>query len=171
MKYRTNKTLLLFLLSLPALLWSQDPTSVTVDTDSVAVVESSTAVDSVLAEEVALVGDSPNTLSEDVSVASTQEDIPAQRPEGIVQSEGFSVVGLARGMLGMAVLILLSFVFSSNRKAIRWRNVGIGLFAQLVLAIGVLKVKFVQSAFELVSKLFVKTLEFTEAGSTFLLAI
>ena len=169
MKYRTNKTLLLFLLSIPALLWSQEPASVTVDTDSVAVVESFTAVDSVLAEEVALVGDSPNTLSEDVSVASTQEDIPAQRPEGIVQSEGFSVVGLARGMLGMAVLILLSFVFSSNRKAIRWRNVGIGLFAQLVLAIGVLKVKFVQSAFELVSKLFVKTLEFTEAGSTFLL--
>ena len=87
----------------------------------------------------------------------------------LVDSTGFTFTSLMRGLLGMSVLILLSILFSSNRKAIRWRSVGIGLFAQLVLAVGVLKVKFVQNIFEFVSKLFVKTLEFTEAGSIFLL--
>ena len=87
----------------------------------------------------------------------------------LIESTGFTFNGFMRGILGMSVLVLLSILFSSNRKAIRWRSVGIGLFAQLVLAVGVLKVKFVQNIFEFVSKLFVKTLEFTEAGSTFLL--
>ncbi len=87
----------------------------------------------------------------------------------LVDSTGFTFTSLMRGLLGMSVLILLSILFSSNRKAIRWRSVGIGLFAQLVLAVGVLKVKFVQNIFEFVSKLFVKTLDFTADGTKFLL--
>lgn len=89
--------------------------------------------------------------------------------EGIIPSEGFSTNSLMRGVLGMVVLLLLSFLLSTNRKAINWKTVGFGLVAQLLLAIGVLKVPFVQKVFETIGKMFVKVLEFTQAGSTFLL--
>lgn len=89
--------------------------------------------------------------------------------EGIIASEGFSMNSLMRGVLGMAVLLLLSFLLSKNRRAINWKTVGFGLAGQLLLAIGVLKVPFIQKIFETVGKMFVKVLEFTQAGSTFLL--
>ena len=89
--------------------------------------------------------------------------------ETIVPSTGFTFNGLLRGLLGMAVLILISYVFSANRKAINWKTVSFGLIGQLILAVGVLKVPFIQSIFEVISKVFVKILEFTQAGSQFLL--
>lgn len=89
--------------------------------------------------------------------------------EDIIPSSGFSLNGLLRGLLGMAVLILISYVFSANRKAINWKTVSFGLIGQLILAVGVLKVPFIQSIFEVISKIFVKILEFTQAGSQFLL--
>ena len=89
--------------------------------------------------------------------------------ETIVPSTGFTLNGLLRGLLGMAVLILISYVFSANRKAINWKTVSFGLIGQLILAVGVLKVPFIQSIFEVISKVFVKILEFTQAGSQFLL--
>lgn len=88
---------------------------------------------------------------------------------GIIPSEGFTTNSLMRGVLGMVVLLLLSFILSKNRRAINWKTVGFGLAAQLLLAIGVLKVPFIQKIFETVGKMFVKVLEFTQAGSTFLL--
>lgn len=85
------------------------------------------------------------------------------------QAVGFSFTSFYRGILGMLVVLLIAFLFSSNRKAINWRVVGIGLGVQLLLAIGVLTVPFVQQFFEFLSKIFVKILSFTEAGSEFLL--
>ncbi|WP_418509148.1 NupC/NupG family nucleoside CNT transporter [Corallibacter sp.] len=87
----------------------------------------------------------------------------------IIPSQGFSMQSLARGALGMLVLLLVSFILSKNRKAINWKTIGFGLAAQLLLAIGVLKIPFVQKSFEFVGKIFVKILEFTQAGSEFLL--
>lgn len=92
-----------------------------------------------------------------------------QKENSIVKSEGFSANSLMRGALGMVILLLIAFLLSQNRKAIRWKTVGLGLLAQLLLAIGVLKVAFVQSIFEFVGKGFVAILDFTIAGSTFLL--
>ena len=69
----------------------------------------------------------------------------------------------------MFSLIVIAFAFSSNRKAINWKTVGIGLGMQLLLAYGVLKIDWVKSTFEFVGKIFVKILEFTAAGSEFLL--
>ncbi len=87
----------------------------------------------------------------------------------IVANEGFSAQSLGRGVLGMLALLLIAFLFSANRKAINWKTVGIGLGIQLLLAIGVLKVPFVQAGFEAVGQLFIKILDFTLAGSRFLL--
>lgn len=86
----------------------------------------------------------------------------------IIPSQGFSLNSLMRGALGMVVLLIIAILFSKNRKAINWRTVGLGLGAQLVLAIGVLKVPFVQAIFEFVGEIFVKILDFTMAGTKFL---
>ncbi len=82
---------------------------------------------------------------------------------------GFSLNGLLRGALGMLSLLALAYLFSSNRKAINWKTVGMGLAAQLLLAIGILKVPFVKLIFEEIGRIFVLILDFTKAGSEFLL--
>jgi CNT family concentrative nucleoside transporter len=86
-----------------------------------------------------------------------------------IPNQGFSIDSLWRGILGMGVLLLLAFLFSANRKAIKWKTVGIGLGMQLLLAIGVLKVPFIRAIFTLLGKLFNEILNFTIAGSNFLL--
>jgi concentrative nucleoside transporter, CNT family len=85
------------------------------------------------------------------------------------RENNFSLTTLLRGMLGMSVLLLLGFVLSSNRKNIPWRTVATGLFIQVLLAIGVLYVPFVRNGFEFFGHIFVKILDFTKAGSEFLL--
>lgn len=87
----------------------------------------------------------------------------------IVPNQGFSTNSLGRGALGMVALVLIAFLFSANRKAINWKTVGIGLGIQLTLAVGILKVPFVQSIFQAIGTFFVKILDYTLAGSEFLL--
>jgi CNT family concentrative nucleoside transporter len=81
----------------------------------------------------------------------------------------FDLVRLLRGMLGMGVLIGIAWIFSSNKKAVSWKMVGRGLLFQMILAIGILYVPFIQDFFEFVGKGFVKTLAFTNEGVTYLL--
>ena len=96
------------------------------------------------------------------------DDLTIQETPKLVPNQGFSINSLWRGALGMAVLILISFLFSSNRRAINWKTVGIGLALQLLIAIGVLKVPFVKLIFEKIGEVFVSILDFTRAGSKFL---
>lgn len=86
----------------------------------------------------------------------------------IIPNQGFSLTSLWRGVLGMLSLIFIAFLFSSNRKAINWKTVGIGLSFQLVIAVGVLKVEFVKIVFEYIGQGFIAILGFTQAGSEFL---
>lgn len=86
----------------------------------------------------------------------------------IIPSQGFSFNSLWRGILGMISLVFIAFLFSSNRRAINWKTVGIGLAFQLVIAVGVLKVPIIQKIFETIGKVFIKVLDFTRAGSQFL---
>ncbi|MBT8186129.1 MAG: Na+ dependent nucleoside transporter [Croceitalea sp.] len=86
----------------------------------------------------------------------------------LIANQGFSINSLGRGALGMVILVLIAFLFSSNRKAINWRTVGIGLGIQLIIAIGVLKVPAIKLLFEAVGQVFVNILDFTRAGSQFL---
>ena len=87
----------------------------------------------------------------------------------IILSQGFSFESILRGIVGMIFLIFVAYLFSNNRKAINWKSALIGLSTQLILAILVLKVNFVQKIFEFFGKIFVKTLDFTMEGSKFLL--
>ncbi len=86
----------------------------------------------------------------------------------IIQSSGFTIETLFRGIIGMAFLIFISFLLSNNRKAINWKTASFGLLIQLILAISVLKISWVQSIFEFAGKIFVKILEFTMEGTKFL---
>jgi len=85
----------------------------------------------------------------------------------IYDGGGFSFISLIRGLFGLIVLIGIAWVFSSNRRAISWRIVGLGLLIQFIIAIAVLKVPFVKSFFELLGMMFIKILDFTKSGSEF----
>lgn len=97
---------------------------------------------------------------------SALETVP--KTSEIIPSQGFSIESLWRGVLGMVSLLLIAFLFSSNRRAIHWKTVIIGIAFQLLIAIGVLKVNFIKNAFEGVGQLFVNVLDYTKAGSEFL---
>ena len=103
------------------------------------------------------------------SISEKKETIlQSEANSGVIPSQGFSFTSIWKGVLGMTSLLFIAFLFSSNRRAINWKTVGIGLAFQLFIAIGVLKVSFVQNTFEAVGKVFVNILEFTRAGSKFL---
>lgn len=108
-----------------------------------------------------------DTIQSSLGSISTSDVTPSNITQ-IIPNEGFSVNSVWRGILGMVVLILIAFLFSSNRKAINWRTVGIGLSLQLLIAIGVLKVPIVQWVFKKLGQVFVSILDFTRAGSKFL---
>lgn len=89
--------------------------------------------------------------------------------DDIIPHQGISAGSIARGVLGMVVLLFIAFLFSSNRKAINWRTVGLGIALQLLLAYGILEIGWVQAIFDIVGSIFVQILNFTAAGSEFLL--
>lgn len=92
-----------------------------------------------------------------------------ENKEELIKSSGFTFESFWRGVLGMISILIIAFLFSANRKAISWKTVGAGLSAQLLLAIGILQIGFVQAFFDIISKIFVKILDFTVVGSEFLL--
>lgn len=95
--------------------------------------------------------------------------LQAQEVTALIPSEGVSLSSILRGIIGMAVLIGLAYILSSNRKRINWTTVGFGLLAQLLLAIGVLYIPFVKSGFEFIGGIFINVLDYTNEGSKFLL--
>lgn len=80
----------------------------------------------------------------------------------------FTLNGLLRGLLGMVSLLAIAWLFSSNRKAIDWWQIGKGLLLQIVVAVLILKVDFIAVGFEYVSSAFVKVTDFAKEGATFL---
>ena len=83
-------------------------------------------------------------------------------------SSGLSISSFFRGLLGIISLLLISFLFSRNRKAINWKLVGKGLSIQIMFAVIILKVPFVYSVFNFIAKGFTKIINFTNKGSEFL---
>ena len=80
----------------------------------------------------------------------------------------FSVVSILRGILGMATIILICWLFSADRKSINWSTVGKALALQFVIAVSVLAFPAVQSVFEMLGRMFIAVLSWTKAGSNFL---
>ncbi len=87
----------------------------------------------------------------------------------MIPHQGMSLESLSRGVMGMLILILIAYALSNNRKNIPWKVVGLGLLAQLIIAIGVIKISWIKIFFEYISSFFVKLLEYTQAGTQMLL--
>jgi len=88
--------------------------------------------------------------------------------QNIIPSNGFTLEGFLRGLLGISFLILTTYLLSNNKKAINWKTASTGLILQLILAVGVLKISWVKMIFESAGKVFVKILDFTMEGTKFL---
>lgn len=116
-----------------------------------------------LNEEVALEEHSAPAIKEDTVVEKKSNLLISNE-----HSYSFNFTTLIRGLFGMLGLIVIAFVFSTDKKAIAWRVVLTGLGIQILLAIGVLHVGFIQAFFEYLGKAFVLVLDFTKAGTEFL---
>ena len=86
----------------------------------------------------------------------------------LIPSSGASLTSVLKGTLGLFILMVIAISASSNRKAIPWKTVVFGLLTQLVIGICILKVPFIQALFEQIGTVFIKVIEYTLAGSTFL---
>jgi CNT family concentrative nucleoside transporter len=120
--------------------------------------------DTVRFYKITEISDSTLVFKENNIFYSFRAELPVNTTEtntktplsNIVPSQGFTTTGILRGIAGILFLLVIAFVFSSNRKAINWRTVGIGLTAQILLAIGVLTVPVVQKTFEFVGRFLLK---------------
>ncbi|WP_215223607.1 NupC/NupG family nucleoside CNT transporter [Echinicola shivajiensis] len=73
-----------------------------------------------------------------------------------------------RGIIGVIALLAVALLFSTNRKSVDWRLVGIGVALQAIFGFLITKVEFVESLFAGISGAFVKLLSFAQAGAVFL---
>ena len=85
-----------------------------------------------------------------------------------------SFVSILRGIIGIAVIISLAFLFSEKKSKIPWKIVGIGILFQIILAFlilnpsGVSFLEYFRLGFQLLGKIFVAILDFSKAGADFL---
>ena len=87
----------------------------------------------------------------------------------LIPNAGLSLISFFKGVLGILFLLSIAYLLSNNRKAIPWKTVAIGLFFQIFIAIGVLKINFIKSVFETMGGFFIKVLEYTGEGTKMLL--
>jgi len=97
-------------------------------------------------------------------------DTIVYQPTPMTSNEGmaFSLSSILRGLLGMAFLIFIAYLFSTNRSAINWSLIGKGIALQFIIAFLVLKVPFVEGAFSFLSDSFVWVIQQTDYGVNFL---
>jgi len=69
--------------------------------------------------------------------------------------------------LGLVVFIGLAYLFSVNRRAVRWRTVAWGLGLQVLLAVIVIRTAWGFAAFDFLGGLARKFLDFSDAGASF----
>ncbi len=73
-----------------------------------------------------------------------------------------------RAFFGLIFIVGVAWVFSSKRNSINWRLVGGGLFLQIAFGLLITQVEFVSAGFQFASKFFVKVIDFTNEGTSFL---
>lgn len=71
------------------------------------------------------------------------------------------------GLIGIAVIFLICYALSNNRKAINYKTVGIGFVLQIALAVFIFKVPLGQHLFMLIGAFIRKILVFAYEGATF----
>ena len=72
------------------------------------------------------------------------------------------------GLLGVIIILSMAYLLSNNRKAIKMDTIIWGIGLQLLFAIVILKVPFIESQFSNIDSIFKKLISFADAGSDFL---
>lgn len=75
---------------------------------------------------------------------------------------------IAFGLFGLAVLMSVAVVFSSNRQAVDWRQIAAGVGLQIMFAILVILVPGGREFFNVISRVFVKVIDFALIGAQFI---
>lgn len=106
---------------------------------------------------------------------TSQQVIQSENQITKVLSQGTSDISIKerfglilRGLLGISVLILITYIFSINRKAVSFKSVAVGLSLQILIAVGVLYVPFIGTIIDFIGKLFVLVLNSSGKGAEFL---
>jgi CNT family concentrative nucleoside transporter len=73
-----------------------------------------------------------------------------------------------RAVIGVVIIIGLCYLFSADKKAIKWRVVIGGLFLQFVLAFGAIKIPFIRSFFKGIVDVFLVVINASERSAAFL---
>ena len=76
-----------------------------------------------------------------------------------------AIARVAFGLFGLAVLVGLAWLFSSNKKSVDWKLVATGVALQIAFAALVLLVPGGKDVFDALGRGFVKLLEFTGVGT------
>ncbi len=112
-----------------------------------------------------------DTVASVVEEVAQTEVAVAENPYKAILAEKnftFNIVSILRGICGMAIIILIAWLFSVDRKRVNWGTVGKALALQFIIAVSVLMFPAVQTVFEVLGKCFVAVLDWTKAGSNFL---
>ena len=72
------------------------------------------------------------------------------------------------GLFGLAILLGIAWLFSTNRQAVDWRLVLTGVTLQILFAMLVLLVPGGRDVFDTLGGVFVRLLDFTREGSAFI---
>lgn len=78
------------------------------------------------------------------------------------------ISSIAFGLFGLAVLISVAYAFSGYKKSIDWRQIAAGVGLQIVFAVVVILVPGGREFFDVISRIFVKVIDFAMAGSQFI---
>jgi CNT family concentrative nucleoside transporter len=107
------------------------------------------------------------TLEDGKFALNNQDKRITYLKENKTNATSFSWEGVMRGILGVTALILIAFLLSKNRRKINWPLVVKGILLQIVLALLILKVPFIETGFDFVSKGFVKVVDMAHEGAMF----
>ena len=117
------------------------------------------------ADSLAAATDNTEKVAKDEALAKRKEMFSRILQEKELH---FSFGSIAKGILGIAVILLIAWLFSTDRKKVNWKTVGMALLLQFIIAFSVLMFPAVQKFFEVFGKCFVSVLGWTKAGADFL---
>ncbi|HEX3926719.1 MAG TPA: nucleoside transporter C-terminal domain-containing protein [Gemmatimonadales bacterium] len=114
-------------------------------------------------------GHGMHSLLAQAAPVAAQTPVVAPPPTAVPAPPAAAVSLFARltGFIGIALILLLGYLMSHNRAAIRWRTVAWGLGLQFLFAIFVLRVPFGQDLFRHLGDFITAVLHYSYVGSEF----
>ncbi|WP_107040269.1 nucleoside transporter C-terminal domain-containing protein [Brumimicrobium mesophilum] len=106
-------------------------------------------------------------LDKDKFALGKDKDRITYLKENKTMISSFSWEGIMRGLIGVVALVFIAFLLSKNRSRINWPLVVKGILLQIVLALLILKVPFIETGFDFISKGFVKVVDMAHEGAMF----